>query len=191
MSESDSDSELLQRYVKGNSEPAFRELIERRLGMVYSVALRNVDLDAGAAEEVAQEVFLLLARKARELQAHPSLTAWLFTSTRRVAGHHQRSERRRRIRELKTQDMSLYFLGDGPSPDWAAIRPLIDQAIADLEETDQRAVLWRFFEKQGYAWIGNQLGVSEEAARKRVGRALDGLHGALVQRQLFFPADGN
>jgi RNA polymerase sigma factor (sigma-70 family) len=177
-----SDSELLQRYVAEKSEPSFRELIERNLGLVYSVALRNAGFDGTAAEEVAQQVFILLSQKAGGLTAHPSLTAWLFTATRQIAMRHHRSELRRRARDQKAHEMSHALDPDSASPDWTSLRPVIDQAIAELEETDQRAVLWRFFEKQGYAGIGARLGVSEEAARKRVTRALDTLHGALSRR---------
>ena len=177
-----SDSELLQSYVAEKSEPSFRELIERRLGLVYSVALRNAGFDATAAEEVAQQVFILLSQKAGELTGHPSLTAWLFTATRQIAMRYHRSELRRRVRDQKAHEMSQAISPDSLSPDWTSLRPVIDEAIAELDETDQRAVLWRFFEKQGYAGIGARLGVSEEAARKRVTRALDTLHGALSRR---------
>ena len=59
------DPALLRRFADENSEAAFRELVERRIDFVYATALRQVGGDAHLAQEVAQSVFLDLARKAR------------------------------------------------------------------------------------------------------------------------------
>ena len=51
------DAELLCRYAESRSEDAFAELVHRRIGLVYSVALRKTR-DAHRAEDVAQAVFI-------------------------------------------------------------------------------------------------------------------------------------
>src|SRR6185436_18519854 len=56
--------ELLRRYAKGNDEEAFAELVNRHLKLVYSAALRQVDGVAHLAEDIAQTVFMDLAREA-------------------------------------------------------------------------------------------------------------------------------
>ena len=177
-----SDSELLQRFVADHSESAFRDLVHRYVGLVYSVAQRHGTLEAADAEEVAQRVFVLLAEKASSMTDHPSITAWLFTTTRHIASRHQRTETRRRVREQKAYEMSQSLASDGLIPEWTALRPVIDEAIAELDESDRKAVLWRYFEKQGFACIGSRLGLSEDAARKRVARALEDLRDAFSRR---------
>ena len=71
------DSDLLRRYVETGSEAAFAELVQRKVNLVYSVALRQVQGDAPLAEEVTQTVFIDLARKARSLARHATLAGWL------------------------------------------------------------------------------------------------------------------
>lgn len=52
---------LLSRCLRG-ADDAFRHLLDRHSGLVYGTALR-VTGDPGAAEEVSQDVFVLLARR--------------------------------------------------------------------------------------------------------------------------------
>jgi signal peptidase I len=75
-----SDEALLRAFEEAGSEAAFRELVNRRLGLVLGIAIRRLG-DRGLAEEVAQSVFTALAAKVRALKARPSLGAWLYRAT--------------------------------------------------------------------------------------------------------------
>ena len=173
------DGELLRRYVRDRSETAFGELVSRHINLVYSAALRQVNGDTHLAEDVTQSVFAGLARKAARLVRHTSLTGWLFTSTRFVATNVRRTEQRRSLREREAHAMNAILSATEPEPDWLLIRPLLDEAMHSLDEPDREAVLLRHFEKQSYAEIGARYGLTENAARMRVERALEKLHGAL------------
>jgi DNA-directed RNA polymerase specialized sigma24 family protein len=94
------DAELLDRYVRLNSEGAFAELVQRHINLVYSAALRQVAGDAHLAEDVTQSVFGDLARKAAALAQRQELTGWLYTSTHFAASKAVRAERRRRVRSF-------------------------------------------------------------------------------------------
>ena len=78
------DAELLARYTGANDEQAFAEVVDRYLNLVYSAALRYNDGHPQMAEDVAQEVFSDLARKAPELvgklERGHTLVGWLYTS---------------------------------------------------------------------------------------------------------------
>jgi hypothetical protein len=60
---------LLKEYVSSRSEAAFRELAERYVNLVYSVALRLAGGDTHLAEDVTQTVFADLAVMASKLPA--------------------------------------------------------------------------------------------------------------------------
>ncbi len=85
------DWKLLQDYVERNSEGAFRDLVDRYVALVRSVALRQVN-DTQLAEEVVQAVFILLARKAGDFRRPIVLPGWLFRTTRFVATRALRAE---------------------------------------------------------------------------------------------------
>jgi hypothetical protein len=58
---------------------------------------------------------------------------------------------------------------------WEKLSPALDDAIATLSESDRHAVQLRFYESKSLAQVGEILGISEEAAKKRVARAIDKL----------------
>ena len=79
------DRKLLREYLEQGSEAAFAELVNRHADLVYSAALRQTNGDPHLAEEIAQVVFLTLARKARLLSTRVILAGWLIDATRREA----------------------------------------------------------------------------------------------------------
>jgi RNA polymerase sigma factor (sigma-70 family) len=171
------DAELLRRYVTGHSESAFAELVRRHVDLVYSAALRLVNGDRHRAQDVTQQVFSELARKAGPLARHPSLLGWLYTTTRQMAWHVIRSERRRASRE----QTALLSTSDA-EPDWEHLRPVLEDAMHELNQADRAAVLLRFFKNQSLRQIGLELGLTENAARMRVERALEKLRSSLARK---------
>ena len=75
-----SDSQLLRDFAQAGDETAFGKLVKRRVNFVYAAARRQVGGDAHRAEDITQEVFVKLARNARELIEHPALLGWLHTT---------------------------------------------------------------------------------------------------------------
>jgi len=67
------DAELLRRYTAEHSESAFSFLVTNYLNLVYATALRELRGDSHRAADVAQQVFITLARKAPALVEHPTL----------------------------------------------------------------------------------------------------------------------
>ena len=172
------DMELVQRYVAEGSEEAFATLVRRHLDVVHASARRQVR-DPHVAEEVVQTVFVLLARKARSLRRGTLLTGWLYRATRYVASEVWRSETRRRVREQAAMEP----LHESPEPSpWEEIEPYLDEAMAGLGEADRNLVLLRYFENRSLKQVGAVVGISEDAAQKRVARALEKLRAIFVRR---------
>src|ERR1051326_390854 len=174
------DPELLERYATGRDEAAFADLVRRHVNHVYSTALRLVGGDAHLAEDAAQTVFADLARKASALRKCRALSGWLHTSTRFAAAKLVRSEQRRRQREQATLPMPPTSCEYDSA--WDQSRAFLDEAIGELDETDRDALLLRYFEEKPFAELGARFGLSENAARMRVERALDRLRSRLALR---------
>jgi RNA polymerase sigma factor (sigma-70 family) len=190
-----SDLDLLGQYARQNSQDAFGEIVRRHLNLVYSAARRQVG-SPQLAEEIAQSVFADLARVAatlssplrgRDASSPQTLTPWLYAVTRRTAIDVIRKESRRQLREQIAVEMTNM---NATSADWTQIEPLLDDAMAALDETDRSAVLLRYFENKSLREVGEALGASEDAAQKRVSRAVERLREFFSKRNVTIGAGG-
>ena len=179
------DKTLLTAYAEDESEAAFRAIADRHVDLVFATASRLVG-DRGLAEEIAQNVFLALARKAPRLTGYTTLAGWLHRTTVLESSARIRAELRRRRRETTAMEISLRDR-EGSSP-LAAVMPLLDEGLMELREGDRVALILRFFEERSLREVGESLGVDEDAARKRVSRALQKLAEFFHRRGFALPA---
>lgn len=163
---------LITEFRKHQSEDAFAALVSRHVDLVYAVALRQVG-DPGAAEEIAQNVFVSLARKAHSLGGHRTVAGWVYRATLHEARQWMRAELRRQRREQTAADLHVEA-SQGESV-WKPLVALLDEGLQTIEEPDRTAVLLHCLEGRPFREVGAALGVGEDAARKRVDRALETL----------------
>ena len=180
--------ELLRAYATNGSEEAFRELVTRYCGLVHSTALRLTQGDAHRAQDVVQTVFADLSRNSKKISPQVMLGGWLHQRTFHVTTSTLRSERRRQAREQEAAEMNI--LEDHSVSDFAGIAPFLDKAITQLTPVDQTAIYLRFFERLDLRSIGQALGSNEDAAQKRISRALDKLRLLLTRKGVVLSAAG-
>jgi RNA polymerase sigma factor (sigma-70 family) len=173
-----SEYELLKAFREERSEEAFAELVRRYAGLVYSVAKRRLP-NASLAEDITQIVFIRFAKTPPALRNHAELAAWLHRTTVNVAIDTWRSETRRRTREQQAVAMEP---ATSENAVWEDISPNLDQALNQLHDEDRQALLLRFFGRKTMRDVGVALGVSEDAAKMRVSRALDRIRAQLGVR---------
>ena len=188
------DRSLLRQYAERHSQEAFAALVSRHVNLVYSVALRQVR-SPQLAEDVAQSVFTDLARQAPRLAPNTILAAWLYQVARRTAIDVVRHESRRQLREQVAVEMNNMNAADlsrrNPmEADWTHVEPLLDEAMHALDDTDRAAVLLRYFENKSLREVGETLGTSEDAAQKRVSRAVEHLREYFTKRGVTVGAGG-
>ena len=140
------DAELLRQYAQSGSETAFAELVRRYLPLVYATALRQGNGDEALAKDVAQTVFIDLARKASSLLGRELLAGWLYTSTRLAASKAVRGEQRRQLREQIAVSMAEHTTAPESQPDQNELRLVLDEAMSELDAGERNAVLIRFFQ---------------------------------------------
>ena len=163
-----SNQRLLQEFRKTRSEAAFRELVERHLSLVYSVALR-VTRNAEFARDVSQTVFLKLAQSSAVPAADLNLLAWLHRTTRNAAIDLIRSENRRRKREAVAHETMKI---ESSPADWSQLESVLEDVLANLSEKERGLILARYYQGHTHSTTAEELGISEDAARVRTKRAL-------------------
>ena len=173
------DLALLREYVERDSETAFAALVTRHVNKVYSVALRHTG-NPHSAEEITQAVFVILAKKSRHLGKRVILSGWLYQTARLTAVTFIRGGIRRARREQEACMQTA--LNENESDAWVQIAPLLDAAMAGLNEADRHAVVLRFFDGKSIREVGAALGANEDAAKKRVSRALEKLRTFFARR---------
>ena len=159
------DETLLREYCSG-SDDAFRELALRYGAIVYAACLKSLR-QPELAEDAAQAVFLVLARRADRLRVRTTLIPWLLTTSRVVCRNFARDERRRLRFE---QPLHEEIAASETSMDNS-----IFEALDKLRGPDREAIVLRFVQGLSLFEVGRLQGISEDAARMRVKRGVSKL----------------
>jgi len=72
------DQALVARALLGNDRRAFEQLVRRHQGMVRAQLCRLLHGDAAAADDLAQETFLLAWRKLDQFRSEARFSTWLY-----------------------------------------------------------------------------------------------------------------
>ena len=179
------DARLLADFVATRSATAFAALVQRHVGLVYAAARRQVG-SHHLAEDVTQSVFVLLARKAHTLRGECAIAGWLLKTTRFVAMDAIKLRERRRRHERGAANMhveAVTNMDPCDAIDDAELAGVLDDGLLALRDGDRRAILMRFYERKTFEDVGRHLGIDADAARKRVGRAVERLRTYFARRK--------
>ena len=143
---------------------------------------------ASCPEEVAQNVFTILARRAPGLRAGTGLSGWLHRTAVFQTSKAIRSEtRHRRKIQALTDSMKQNHDRQGHAQMNEAL-PLLDEAIDQLSQRDRDVLLLRFFEGRSFKEIAPLINGTEASGQKRARRALTKLAAILKRKGVAVPA---
>lgn len=179
------DSRLLKKYVRDGSEEAFSRLVDRYLRLVYTTCLRELK-DTDLASDATQATFLLLARKSNRLKLKDNsmdngLASWLFATAYNVSRTLNRQEMRRKNIENRALSQKQIHIDTSAADNQQIVLDSLNEAMKRLGQKEISLLDLRFYQERSLADIGNVLGITEDAARKRVSRALESLRKAYRQ----------
>lgn len=164
---SPSDAELLQQYVLQGSQSAFRQILERYTPLVYSICRRKLG-DEHLAQDATQMVFTTFVSKAQNLEPGP-LDGYLAKMALFIAKDIARSRRVRKAHEQRLQE-TFRVMHATHEPDERVT--VMHQVLGQMREIYRDVVMLRYIEGLSVEAVGNALGLSTEAVKKRLVRAL-------------------
>lgn len=160
----------LAAWSRRRDEAAFARLVAAHAALVAAACRRQ--LGAGDdADEAAQAVFIILARKAGGIANPERLGPWLYGVALRVCLNARRSRTRRSRHE---QEAAMIDRTQPPvAPETDELRGLLDQAIGALSPAQREVVVGHFLEGRSQVAMAGGLGISEDAVRMRLRYAVD------------------
>lgn len=180
MDDLQSDAQLLSDFIAHHNDEAFSTLIRRHAKAAYSAVVMETGTE-NLAEEACQLTFLQLAKEAKKLRKRKSVAGWVFLTSRNYARNLRREEIRRRKREERYMEQKIN-LDEEEQLLPESTRPLIIGALDKLKPLERDLVVLRYFKNLSFTDLGNQLGLSPDAARMRVQRSLEKLNHLLKRK---------
>jgi RNA polymerase sigma factor (sigma-70 family) len=133
-------------------------LISRHATIVIATA-RRILVDPHRAEDVAQTVFIQLAHRAGELTENHPVAGWLYLEARHRSLDLRRSDTRRLVRE---HSAAMHL--EEPHSKVHDLTEDLESVLDELEPEERDALVLRYLEDRQLAEVGQELGVSEQAA---------------------------
>jgi RNA polymerase sigma factor (sigma-70 family) len=172
-----SDAELIQCFVASRDEGAFGQLVERHWGSAYRLAYRCLG-DAPAAEDVAQEVFVRLARLGgSDWKLRGPFGAYLRTLVLNAARDAAKMRTRRRQHEGHARDTAP--TSHEPELEGGLAAEELRVELLRLPDELRAALVLRYYEERSHREVAEALGCPAGTASSRIRRGLDKLREAL------------
>ena len=140
LSSGSTDRELLDHYVHDQDPSAFRDLVLRYGSAVHRVC-RDVLKDIHEAEDAFQATFLVLARRAPEIQEPDALGGWLRGVAYRVATRSRRRAARRGEVEKVRAERSPEEPAVMPDEPACELRELVGDELTRLPDDYRRPIV--------------------------------------------------
>lgn len=168
--------EELARDVAAGDRAAFLTLYDRFASRVYGLSLRMLR-DTGAAEEVSQETFLKVWRRAGQFDAAKgTLLSWLLVVARHTALDRMRREGRRpTVPESAAEASALDRLADPRSQSEEARWRSLRLALRDLPDEQGTAIELAYYQSMSHADIAKFLGIPLGTVKTRIRLGMDRL----------------
>lgn len=184
----DEDAALMLRVQRGEVE-AFERLVEKHRQAVQNFVQRTLG-DAGEAEDLAQQTFVQAWKAAARYRVTARFTTWLFTIARNLCLNELRRRGRHPAESLDApvetaQGPVTRDFEDRHEPEVmdrvliAELTGRIEEALADLPETQRSAILLFREDELAYEDIAQILGVSVSATKSLIHRGRETLKSRL------------
>jgi RNA polymerase sigma factor (sigma-70 family) len=177
-----SDEQLI-RWVANGDASCLGTLFERHHRGVYQFCLQ-LTRNAATSEDLVQEVFIKVLKKASDFRAEGSVKAWIFNIARNVAFDHLRRNARQNDGEESADETSERLVDhrstEQTAAGWQNLQ-LVERALAEIPAAAREVIWLGRFVFDDYADLAQALGCTASAARVRMHRAMQELHSTFTR----------
>jgi RNA polymerase sigma-70 factor (ECF subfamily) len=166
------DAELMARFRTGD-RAAFEALFDRHRAGAVSFAARMTG-EPEAAENIAHDALVRLAREAQRQKAGIDFRVWLFAALREIVADYLANTRAKGPFELDALAAARGAPGEGPAPPLAEAKPVY-AALGRLKAIYREVVFLRVLEKMTYDEIARVTGERPATVRGRMNYAVEHL----------------
>ena len=152
-----------------------------QMGWLRQIASKLVQ-DPTLADDLAQQAWLAAQREPRAWRTQGDLRAWLARVVQNMARNTARRDRRRKELEAYASGESQHAPATDELVARAQLQAELARTVLELDEPHKSVILLRFLDGLTHEEMSARLGVSADAARKRVERALHELRTRLDAR---------
>lgn len=170
------DADLMARFAREGDDAAFDALVDRYYAPAMAMT-RGRLRDDSLAQDVVQETFIRVLRERRRYDPGRSFAGWFYTILRNMAT----DAMRRRIRHR--EKLEVLAAGERGAPRIAANYSDCEALLSALSAEDREVLICHYIHGMSVREVGELLGISMEAAKKRVQRALKKLKAAVSQNE--------
>jgi RNA polymerase sigma factor (sigma-70 family) len=181
----ETDRQLLRRFVASRAEDAFTELVRRHGPLVLGVC-RRLLRHRQDAEDAFQATFLVLARKAASQRWEESVAHWLYEVATRVALRMRSRIHQRGLQEARAAEPSQGVAP--PTTDWRDLCAALDEELQRLPAACREPLLLCYWEGETRDRAARRLGLSLRTLDRRLARGRERLRARLERRGLTLPA---
>lgn len=180
---------LVMRAQRGEQE-AFRVLVERYQGLVYTLAKRMLGQPQDA-EDVAQEAFLRAWKALPAFRMDACFSTWLYRLTVNAATDLMRRRKKEQgDRSLEDEESPVVLPDPGPSPEERAEagqrREALRVGLMSLSENHRSILVLRELNGLSYEEIGSLLELTPGTVKSRIARARRELRQKLLEQGNYF-----
>lgn len=167
------DEQLIQWVADGDTS-CLATLFERHHKSVYQFCLQ-MTRHSTQAEDLVQDVFLRILRKAGSFRGEGHFKGWMFNIARNITLDHIRKAKRQDSESIDDEIMDAHLTDQRSAEQSAAGKQkmmMVMQALAKLPATAQQVIWLGRFQFESYDELGRALGCNAGAARVRMHRAM-------------------
>ncbi|HEC80783.1 MAG TPA: RNA polymerase sigma factor, partial [Firmicutes bacterium] len=172
---SESDEELLERFISGNEE-AFAKIVERHQTRVYNISY-GIVRNRTIAEDITEETFIKLFLKAHTFKGLSKFTTWLHSIAANTAKNYLKTLKRRSL-EVNIEDIveiKNNIVGPEKNTEATILNERINQALRKLPDRQREVFIMRHINGFTVKETAEMLDISSGAVKANLSFALSKL----------------